>query len=189
LLERRPDIAAAERRVAAANASIGVAKAAFFPALRLNGLGGFESVNAGTWFDWPSRFWSVGPSLTLPIFEGGALRAGLRFTKAVYDETVANYRQIVLAAFGEVEDNLSAQTLLASEYAEQASALQAANRQLEIANDRYRDGLVTYLEVATAQNLVLGLERTVVELRGQQLVTAVTLVKALGGGWQPMLEQ
>ncbi|MDB6017332.1 MAG: efflux system, outer rane lipoprotein NodT family [Pedosphaera sp.] len=187
LLERRPDIAAAERRMAAANANIGVAKAAFFPTLRLNVSGGYESVSAGTLFDWPSRFWAIGPSLTTPLFQGGALRAGLRFTKAVYEETVANYRQTVLTAFQEVEDNLSAQTLLASEYEEQAAALRAANRQLEIANDRYRDGLVTYLEVATAQNLVLSLERTVVELRGQQLVTAVTLVQVLGGGWQPLL--
>ncbi|EEF58917.1 efflux transporter outer membrane subunit [Pedosphaera parvula] len=188
LLERRPDIAATERRMAAANASIGVAKAAFFPTVRLNGMAGLESVNAGTVFNWSSRFWSVGPSLTLPIFEGGALRANLRFTKATYDETVADYRQIVLTAFRDVEDNLSAQTLLASEYEEQAGALQSANRQLEIANDRYHGGLVTYLEVATAQNLVLGLERTVVQLRGQQLVTAVALVQALGGGWQPIMD-
>jgi multidrug efflux system outer membrane protein len=189
LLERRPDIAAAERRMAAANANIGVAKAAFFPTVRLNGTAGFESVSASTLFNWPSRLWSFGPSLTTPLFQGGALRAGLRFTKAVYEETVANYRQTVLIAFQEVEDNLSAQSLLASEYEEEASALRAANRQLEIANDRYRDGLVTYLEVATAQNLVLGLELTVVQLRGQQLVTAVTLIKALGGGWQPATDQ
>ena len=189
LLERRPDIAAAERRMAAANASIGVAKAAFFPTLRLNGLAGFESVSAATLFDWPSRFWSVGPSLTLPLFEGGALRAGLRLAKAAYEETVANYRQTVLTAFGEVEDNLAAQSLLASEYEEQTSALRAANRQLEIANDRYRAGLVTYLEVATAQNTTLSLERTTVQRRGQQLVTAVALVKALGGGWQQMMDQ
>ncbi|MDB6068228.1 MAG: efflux system, outer rane lipoprotein NodT family [Pedosphaera sp.] len=186
LLERRPDIAAAERRMAAANARIGAAKAAFFPTLRLNGIGGYESVSAGTLFDWPSRFWSLGPSLTLPIVEGGALRAGLRLAKAAYEETVANYRQTVLAAFGEVEDNLSAQILLAGEYEEQIGALKASNRQLEIANDRYRDGLVTYLEVATAQNNTLILERTTVELRGQQLVTAALLVKALGGSWQQM---
>ncbi|MDB6022845.1 MAG: efflux system, outer rane lipoprotein NodT family [Pedosphaera sp.] len=189
LLERRPDIAAAERRMAAANANIGVAKAAFFPTLDLSGLAGFESVNVRTLFAWPSRFWSVGPSLTLPIFEGGALRAGLRVSKAVYEENVASYRETVLTAFGEVEDNLSAQKFLAGEYEEQARALQAANRQLEIANDRYRDGLVTYLEVATAQNLTLSLERTTVQLRGQRLATAVALVKALGGGWQQTVNQ
>jgi multidrug efflux system outer membrane protein len=184
LLERRPDIAAAERRMAGANAIIGVSKAAFFPTLSLNGLAGFESLNAGTLFNWQSRFWSAGPSLTAPLFEGGALRAKLRLAKAAYEETVANYRETVLTAFGEVEDNLSAQTLLSSEYDEQSNALRAANRQLEIANDRYRDGLVTYLEVATAQNTTLSLERTTVQLRGQQLVIAVTLVKALGGGWE-----
>ncbi len=189
LLERRPDISAAERLMAAANANIGVAKAAFFPAIHLNGLAGIESVSASTWFAWPSRFWSVGPSLTVPIFEGGALRAGLRLAKAAYDETVANYRQTVLTAFGEVEDNLSAQNFLASQYEEQSGALQAANWQLQIADDRYRDGLVTYLEVATAQNTTLGLDLTTVQLRGQQLVAAVSLVKALGGGWQPIINQ
>jgi efflux transporter, outer membrane factor (OMF) lipoprotein, NodT family len=183
LLERRPDIASAERHMAAANANIGVAKAAFFPTVRLNGLAGFESVSASSLFDWESRFWSLGPSLTLPIFQGGELRAGLRLAKATYDENVANYRQTVLTAFREVEDNLSAQNLLASQYDEQINALRAANRQLDIANERYRDGLVTYLEVATAQNNSLSLERTTVQLRGQQLVAAVTLVKALGGGW------
>jgi multidrug efflux system outer membrane protein len=189
LLERRPDIAAAERRMAAANASIGVAKAAYFPTIRFNVTGGFESVDAGSLFNWPSRIWSFGPSLTMPLFEGGALRSGLRLAWAAYDETVANYRQTVLTAFREVEDNLSAQSLLASETAEQAAALKAADRQLEIANDRYRDGLVTYLEVATAQNLVLGLERTNVQLEGQQLATTVTLIQALGGGWQQPVNQ
>lgn len=184
LLERRPDVASVERNMAAANANIGVAKAAFFPTIRLNGLAGFESVGVDTLFDWQSRIWSIGPSLTLPIFQGGELRARLRFAKAAYNETVANYRQTVLTAFAEVEDNLSAQNLLASQYDEESNALLAANRQLEIANERYRDGLVTYLEVATAQNNSLSLERTTVQLRGQQLVTAVTLVKALGGGWQ-----
>jgi multidrug efflux system outer membrane protein len=184
LLERRPDIASVERHMAAANAGIGVAKGAFFPTIRLNGLAGFESVSASSLFDWESHLWSIGPSLTLPIFQGGELRARLRLAKADYDETVANYRQTVLAAFAEVEDNLSAQNLLASQYDEQVNALRAANRQLEIANERYRDGLVTYLEVATAQNNSLGLERTTIQLRGQQFVAAVALVKALGGGWQ-----
>jgi outer membrane protein, multidrug efflux system len=189
LLERRPDIASVERHMAAANAGIGVAKAAFFPTVRLNGLAGFESVGVDTLFDWQSRIWSIGPSLTLPIFQGGELRARLRLAKAAYNETVANYRQTVLTAFAEVEDNLSAQNLLASQYDEQINALRAANRQLEIANERYRDGLVTYLEVATAQNNSLSLERTTVQLRGQQLVAAVTLVKALGGGWHEANEK
>jgi multidrug efflux system outer membrane protein len=184
LLERRPDISAAERRMAAANASIGVAKAAFFPTIRFNGLAGFESLEAGTLFDWPSRFWAAGPTLTLPIFQGGRLRANLHMAKAGYDETVANYRQSVLTAFAEVEDNLAGQTLLASQSQEQSAALQAARRQLAIANNRYRDGLITYLEVATAENTALNIERTAVQLHGQRLISTVALVKALGGGWQ-----
>lgn len=184
LLERRPDISAAERRMASANASVGVAKAAFFPTVQLNGLGGLESVNASSLFNWSSRMWAVGPSLTLPLFEGGKLRAGLRFANATYEEMVANYRQSVLTAFSEVEDNLAAQGLLASEYEAESGALLAARKQLEIANYKYRDGLITYLEVATAESTELNIEFTTVQLRGQQLVAAVTLTKSLGGGWQ-----
>jgi len=184
LLERRPDIAAAERRVAAANASVGAAKAAFYPQVELNGVAGFESVSAGTLFSWPSRFWSLGPSITAPLFEGGQLRAGLRQSRAAYDQTVALYRQSVLSAFGEVEDNLAAQQLLVSEYAAQIAALKSAQKTLEIANNRYRAGLVTYLEVATAQNAALDLERMTVQLRGDQLITTIALIKSLGGGWQ-----
>jgi len=184
LLERRPDIASAEGRMAAANASIGIAKAAFFPTVTFRGLAGFESLDAGTLFDWPSRIWAFGPSLSLPLFEGGRLRANLRLAKAGYDETVANYRQSVLSAFADVEDNLAAQTLLAAQYDQQNAALHAARRQLEISNNRYRDGLVTYLDVATAESTALDIERTAVQLRGQRLVATVTLIKALGGGWQ-----
>jgi len=189
LLERRPDISAAERRMASANASIGVAKAAFFPTVQLNGLAGFESLSAGTLFNWSSRLWAVGPSITLPIFEGGKLRAGLRLAKATYEEMVASYRQSVLTAFSEVEDNLAAQTLLANQYAAESDALVAARKQLEIVNNQYRDGLITYLEVATAESTALNVEFAATALRGQQLVAAVTLVKALGGGWQETMKQ
>jgi len=175
--------------MAAANANIGVAKAAFFPTVRLNGLAGFESIDAGTLFNWPSRMWAVGPSITVPLFEGGRLRANLHFAKAGYDEMIANYRQTVLAGFADVEDNLAAQTLLASQYETENEALTAARKQLEIANNRYRDGLITYLEVATAENTALNIEFTTVQLRGQQLAAAVTLVKALGGGWQAAMKQ
>ena len=161
LLERRPDIAAAERRMAAANAGIGVAKAAFFPTIQLNGLAGLESVNAGTLFNWSSRLWSVGPSLTLPIFDAGQNSANLRLARATYEETVANYRQSVLTAFAEVEDNLASQHLLASQQEAEFDALRAARKQLEVANNRYRAGLVTFLEVATAENTALDIERTV----------------------------
>jgi outer membrane protein, multidrug efflux system len=188
LLERRPDISAAERRMAAANANIGVAKAAFFPTVQLNGLAGLESVNAGTLFNWSSRMWAVGPNLTVPIFEGGRLRAGLRFANATYEEMVANYRESVLTAFSEVEDSLAAQSLLASQYDAESDALLAARKQLEVANNRYRDGLTTYLDVATAESSELNIEFSTVQLRGQQLVAAVTLVKSLGGGWQESKE-
>lgn len=183
LIERRPDIAAAERRMAAANANIGVAEAAFFPTVKFNGLAGFQSADIGTLFDWPSRFWAVGPSLSLPIFQGGQLTATLRQAKAAYEETVAKYRGTVLAAFSDVENNLSAEHLLESQYDQVTAALKAARKQLEIANNRYSSGLVTYLEVATAQNIALSTERTSVRLRGQQLVAAVALIKSLGGGW------
>ena len=189
LLERRPDIAAAERRMASANAEIGVAKAAFFPTIQLNGLAGFESISAGTLFNGASRLWAVGPSVTLPIFEGGKLRAGLQLAKATYDEMIATYRQSVLSAFSEVEDSLAAQTLLANQYAAESDALVAARKQLEIVNNQYRDGLITYLEVATAESTELNVEFAATQLRGEQLVAAVTLVKALGGGWLSDTEQ
>lgn len=184
LLERRPDIASAERRVASANANIGVAKAAFYPKITLNGAAGFESISAGSLFSWPSRVWSLGPTVSFPLFTGGQLRAELRQANAAYDQVVAQYRQNVLSAFAEVEDNLAAQQLLVAEHDAQQAALEAAQRTLNIANNRYAAGLVTYLEVATAQNSALDLERTEVRLRGDQLVTTVALIKSLGGGWQ-----
>jgi multidrug efflux system outer membrane protein len=184
LLERRPDIAAAERRMAAANANIGVATAAFFPTVKLSGIAGFQSGGLDMLFDWPSRFWAVGPSMTLPLFQGGQLNADLRRTEAVYEETVAKYRQTVLSAFAEVENNLSAEHLLAAEYQKVLGALQSVRRQQEIAGNRYSAGLATYLEVATAQNAALGIERTSVRLRGQQLVSVAALIKSLGGGWK-----
>ena len=184
LLERRPDIAAAERRMAAANASIGVAKAAFYPTIRFQGLAGFQSGDVGTLFDWPSRMWALGPSLTLPLFDGGQRRATLRQSEAAYEEIVARYRQTVLTAFSEVESNIAAQHLLAREYEQEKVALRAARKQLEIAFNRYSSGLVTYLEVATAQNTALGTERISVRLQGQQLVATISLIKALGGGWK-----
>lgn len=183
LLERRPDIAAAERRMAAANASVGVAQAAFYPRLRLNGLAGFQSVEASSAFNWSSRMWSVGPSLDLPLFTGGRNRAQLAATRANYDATVANYRQTVLNAFADVEDQLAAQRLLAAQLEAERAALAAAERTLAIANNRYQAGLVTFLEVATAQSAALQRERTVAQLEGVQNLVAVGLIRALGGGW------
>jgi multidrug efflux system outer membrane protein len=184
LLEHRPDIAAAERRMAAANADIGVAKAAFFPAVRINGLAGFQSINSGTWFSWSSRLWSVGPSIELPLFTGGYNRANLAAAHAAYNETVADYRQTVLGAFGEVEDELAAEQLLADEWNAENEAVIAARHALEVANNRYEAGLVTYLDVATAQTTALTQESSAVQLQGSRLVATVNLVKALGCGWQ-----
>jgi NodT family efflux transporter outer membrane factor (OMF) lipoprotein len=188
LLEHRPDIAAAERRMAAANADIGVAKAAFFPTVKFDGLAGFQSVSFSSWFNWPSRFWAVGPSLELPLFTGGLNRAKLAASRAAYNETVANYRQTVLSAFGEVADDLAAQRLLAAEWNAENEAVTAARHALEIANNRYQSGLVTYLDVATAQTEALNQERNAVQLQGARLMTSVNLIKALGCGWQPMQE-
>ena len=184
LLERRPDIATAEQLMAAANAQIGVAEGAFYPRITINGLAGFQSVDASTWFDWPSRFWAVGPSLELPLFTGGRNRAQLALARSTYNETVANYRQTVLSAFQEVEDQIASQNLLATQLEAEVSALKAAQHNLEIANNRYKAGLVTYLEVAIAQSSALNIEQTVVQLQGQKLIVAVGLIKSLGGGWE-----
>ena len=183
LLEQRPDISEAERIMAAANANIGVAKAAFYPTIMLSGLGGLQSINAGSLFNASSRLWSFGPTLTLPIFEGGRLRAGLQLSQATYDEMVNNYRETVLTAFQEVEDSLAAQSLLADQYLAESDALVAARKQLDVSNVQFRDGLITYLDVATAESTELTVEFSTVQIRGQQLVAAVTLVKSLGGGW------
>jgi multidrug efflux system outer membrane protein len=184
LLERRPDIAAAERRVAAANAGIGVATAAFYPVVMINGAAGYQSIDTSTLFDWPSRVWSIGPSLTLPLFTGGRNRAQLTVARRAYDEVVANYRQTVLTAFQEVEDQLSAQRLLTAQLDAQKAALESARHTLEIANNRYQAGLVTYLEVATAQTAALIQERAVVQLQGQDRVALIGVIKALGGKWE-----
>jgi multidrug efflux system outer membrane protein len=185
LLERRPDIAAAERRMSAANADVGVAKAAFYPRVLLTGLAGYESLSTSTFFDWPSHVWALGPSVNFPLFTGGRNRAQLAVARAAYAGTVANYRETVLTAFQEVEDELSAQRLLAAQLGAQSAAVAAAQHTLDISNNRYQAGLDTYLDVATAQNVTLSNERTVVQLAGQRLVAEVALIKALGGGWQP----
>ena len=183
LLEHRPDIAAAERRMAAANADIGVSKAAFFPNIKLEGLAGFQSISLSSLFRGASRFWAVGPSIELPLFTGGLNRANLAAAHAAYNETVAHYRQTVLSAFGEVEDALAAQRLLATEWDAENEAVTAAQRALEIATDRYKAGLVTYLDVATAQTGALSQERSAVQLQGARLATSVNLIKALGCSW------
>ncbi|HTL16524.1 MAG TPA: efflux transporter outer membrane subunit [Patescibacteria group bacterium] len=184
LLERRPDVAAAEQRMASANAQIGVAQSAFFPRIRLDGLAGLQSVSVSTWLEWPSRFWSIGPTIDLPVFTGGRNRGQLAVSKAAYQSAVASYRHTVLTAFQEVEDQLAAQQHLTAQIAAETSALEAAQRTVGIANNRYKAGLVTYLEVASAQSAALSLERTVVQLQGQKRIATVGLIKAIGGGWQ-----
>jgi multidrug efflux system outer membrane protein len=174
--------------MAAANADIGVAKAAFFPTVKIDGLAGFQSISFSSWFNWPNRFWAVGPSIELPLFTGGLNRANLAAAHAAYNETVANYRQTVLSAFGEVADELAAQHLLAREWNAENEAVAAARHALEIANNRYQAGLVTYLDVVTAQTEALNQERNAVQLQGACLMTSVNLIKALGCGWQSSAE-
>ncbi|HEV8329230.1 MAG TPA: efflux transporter outer membrane subunit [Nitrospiraceae bacterium] len=183
LLERRPDVAQAERLMAASNARIGVAKAAFFPAIQLTGSAGFQSTDLASLFNWESRLWSVGAGLFTPIFEGGRIRANYEATKARYDEAVAQYRQQVLLAFRDVEDALAGIRVLADETQAQARAVTSARKTTELATMRYREGLSNYLEVVDAQRTQLDNERTAVQILGQRFASSVLLVKALGGGW------
>jgi len=183
LLQRRPDIATAEREVAAANAQVGVAKSAFYPSISLGGTGGFQSRDIASLVNAPSAIWSVGLSLLEPVFTGGRNRARLESAKGVYDEDVANYRETALVAFQQVEDALSGLTTLATASESQQRAVSDAGRSLTLANARYTGGLVTYLDVITAQEQVLSNERLAAQIQGQRLVTSVLLVKALGGGW------
>jgi multidrug efflux system outer membrane protein len=183
LLERRPDIAAAERALAAANARIGVAKAAFFPAISLTGGAGFASGDFDRLFNSDSRAWSIGPGLYLPIFQGGRNRANLARSRAAYDESVALFRQRVLVAFREVQDALTATHLLAEQSAAQTRALVSARRAVALAQTRYDAGYVSYLEVIDAQRTSLATERAGAQLTALRLNTGVALIKALGGGW------
>ena len=183
LLERRPDIASAERRVAEANAQIGVAKAALYPSLTLGGSAGFESSSFASWLTWPARFWSVGPALALTLFDKGQRKAVTEQSRAIYDGNVASYRQTVLTAFQEVEDNLAALRILSVEAQQQDSAVKAAARSLELATERYKAGIDSYLNVITAQTTLLTNQRTALTLRTQQMTASVQLIKALGGGW------
>lgn len=183
LLERRPDIAAAERRIAAANARIGVARAALFPSVTLGGSGGFAAAS-GTLLTASNGFWALGPlSAALAVFDGGRRRAGVRIARAEYEETVAAYRSTVLDAFREVEDGLAAQRLLVAQERDQSVAAAAAGRTRELALIRYRDGAADYLDVVTAQTAALDAEREVLEVRRRQLQIATDTIRALGGGY------
>jgi NodT family efflux transporter outer membrane factor (OMF) lipoprotein len=183
LLERRPDIAAAERRVAAANAQIGVAKSAYYPIIDLAAGGGFESTVITTLIQGPSGLWSIGLSATETIFDAGRRRAASDQAIAAYDQTVANYRETVLTSFQQVEDNVAALRILEHEAQVQNNAVAAAQRYLELANTRYIGGVTSYLEVTTAETAALSDEVTAVNILGRRMVDAVSLVQALGGGW------
>jgi outer membrane protein, multidrug efflux system len=183
LLERRPDIATAERTMANENALVGVARTAFYPQFTISGAGGFQSISLGSLISTPSIFWSLGGDLLQPIFNGGRNRANLAATQAAYQESVANYRESALTAFQQVEDSLSGLDSLSRAAQTQNAAVADARRALEIANDRYVGGLTTFLDVITAQSVLLTNQRLSTQLLGQQMVTSVLLVKALGGGW------
>jgi NodT family efflux transporter outer membrane factor (OMF) lipoprotein len=183
LLERRPDIAAAERLMAAANAQIGVAKSAYYPLVNLAAAGGFESGSPTTLLSGPSILWSAGPSALFTIFDVGRRRAASDQAVAAYDQAVANYRQTVLTGFQQVEDNVAALRILEHEAQTQEKAVAAARKYLELAITRYKGGVTSYLEVTTAQSAALSAEITAVNVLGRRMVDAVTLVQALGGGW------
>lgn len=183
LLERRPDIAAAERRTSAANAQIGVARAAYFPLFTLSGSGGFESSAITNWFNGPSGFVFAGASAVVTAFDAGRRRAVSEQARAAYDQTVANYRETVLTAFEEVEDNLAALRILENEATTQDAAVNAAQHSLELSTNRYKGGVVSYLEVITAQSIALTDERAAVDILRRRMIASVQLIKALGGGW------
>lgn len=183
LLERRPDVAQAERRLAAANARIGVAKAAFFPVVSLTASGGYLSGDIQTLFNWDSRVWSIGPSISLPIFAGGRNRANYHRAQAAFEESVALYRQQVFVAFGDVENSLAGIRYLAEQSAAQQRAVANSRRAADLAAERYRSGIVSYLEVVDANREALASERANAQLAGQRLNIMIQLIKALGGGW------
>jgi NodT family efflux transporter outer membrane factor (OMF) lipoprotein len=183
LLERRPDVAADERLMAQANSQIGVSEAAYFPTLTLSASAGFESATEANWLTWPARFWSVGPSLSETIFDGGLRSATVAQYRAAYEQSVATYRQTVLTAFQQVEDNLASLRILSQELRQQDLAVTFSQRYVNLATDRYRLGLDPYLDVITAQTSLFSNQQTSVTLRLQQLTASVQLIEGLGGGW------
>jgi NodT family efflux transporter outer membrane factor (OMF) lipoprotein len=183
LLERRPDIAASERRLAEANEQIGIARAAFFPTVTLGASAGFEGSSILNWLNWPSRFWAVGPSLAETLFDAGRRRAGSDAAIAGYDAAVASYRETTLTAFQQVEDNLAALRILENEEGQQHDAVTAAEESLQLFNNRYQGGVDNYLQVITAQTIALTNERNEIDIQRRRMDASVLLIKALGGGW------
>jgi NodT family efflux transporter outer membrane factor (OMF) lipoprotein len=183
MLQRRPDVSSAERQMAYQNAQVGIARAAFYPQITLSGSGGWQSTQLAPLLNAPSLFWSLGADALEPIFEGGRNRANLAAARAAYDQSVANYRQSVLTAFQQVEDGISNLSTLSQALTTQHAAVEDARRELTIANNRYIGGATDYLNVITAQTTLLTSQRLETQLLGQQMVSSVYLVKALGGGW------
>jgi NodT family efflux transporter outer membrane factor (OMF) lipoprotein len=183
LLERRPDIAAGERRMAEANQQIGIARAAYYPTVTLNASAGLEGTSILNWFTWPSRFWAIGPQAVETLFDGGRRHAASENALANYDGTVATYRQTTLTAFQEVEDNLAALRILDGEAQQQQEAVNAAQDSLQLFTNRYKGGVDTYLQVITAQTVTLSNERNNVDILRRRMDASVLLIKALGGGW------
>jgi NodT family efflux transporter outer membrane factor (OMF) lipoprotein len=183
LLERRPDIAAAERRVAEANEQIGIARAAYFPTVVLGASAGFEGTSLSNWLNWPSLLWAVGASMTQTLFDGGRRRATSEAALANYDATVATYRQTTLTAFQQVEDNLVALRVLMQEVQQQQGAVAAAQESLQLFTNRYTGGVDTYLQVISAQTIALANERNTVDILRRRMDASVLLIKAIGGGW------
>jgi NodT family efflux transporter outer membrane factor (OMF) lipoprotein len=184
ILNRRPDVAAAERLMASTNAQIGVAEAAYYPNVSVNTTGGFESSNLAKWFSWMGRFWSAGVSMTETLLDGGLRGAQVDQARAAYDASVASYRQTVLTGYQEVEDSLAAQRILAAEAQAQDAAVEAAQQSLAVILNQYQAGIVSYLNVIVAQTIVLNNQVTSVNILGRRLNASVLLVKALGGGWK-----
>ncbi len=182
LLERRPDIAAAERRAASANAKIGVAEAAFYPDLTLSAEAGFQSTSFAKWLTFPARFWTLGPALAQTIFDGG-LRKAQTAQAVADDQSVATYRQTVLGGFQEVEDNLAALRILEQEAALQDEAVKAARESVQITTNQYKAGIVNFLNVVNVETIALDNERTALTIQSNRLSAAVLLIKAVGGGW------
>jgi NodT family efflux transporter outer membrane factor (OMF) lipoprotein len=184
LLERRPDIAAAERNMAAANAQVGVAMAAYYPTITLSASGGFQALNAAQWFLWPSRFWSLGAAAAQTIFQGGALVAQTDAARAAYDATVATYRQTVLTGFQEVEDNLAALRILEQEAKAQDDAVKSALQSLAVSTNQYKAGTIAYLDLMVVQTVAFNNERAAIVILGNRMSASALLIKALGGGWK-----
>jgi NodT family efflux transporter outer membrane factor (OMF) lipoprotein len=183
LLQRRPDIAAAERRMAEANQQIGIARAAYFPTLTLDGTAGFSGTTASNWFTWPAGFWALGPALTETLFDAGRRRANSESARANYDATVANYRQTCLTGFQEVEDNLAALRILENEAQQQEQAVASSQDSLHLFTNRYKGGVDTYLQVITAETIELANERNAIDILRRRMDASVLLVKAMGGSW------